>query len=202
MKKIAFIILTFITVSAFAQTQSNGPYHQLIIRGVTLINGDGAPPISPVDIVVEKNIIKAIKIVGYPGVPIDNTKRPVLKSCSKELDATGMYLLPGFIDMHGHIGGEGQGADWEYVFKLWMAHGITTVREPSGRGLEYTLDLKKRSAKNEIIAPRIIAHTGFGSGSDEPITTAEQAREWVRNNAKKGADGVKFFGSMSDIVGS
>ena len=43
-----------------------------------------------------------------------------------------MYLLPGFIDMHGHIGGVSQGADRDYVFKLWLAHGITTVREPSG----------------------------------------------------------------------
>ncbi len=84
-----------------------------------------------------------------------------------------MFLLPGFIDMHGHIGGEAQGADWEYVFKLWMAHGITTVREPSGRGLDYALDLKKRSAKNEIIAPRILAYTGFGEGSEIEITTEE-----------------------------
>ena len=28
--------------------------------------------------------------------------------------------------MHSHK--EAQGADWDYVFKLWLAHGITTVR--------------------------------------------------------------------------
>ena len=79
-----------------------------------------------------------------------------------------MYVLPGFIDMHGHIGGEPQGADWDYVFKLWLAHGITTIREPSGRGIKYAVDLKKRSKKNEIIAPRILAYTGFGQGSKSP----------------------------------
>ena len=68
-----------------------------------------------------------------------------------------MYLMPGFIDMHGHIGGTSQGADWDYVFRLWLAHGVTTVREPSGRGLDYTLNLKRKAEKNEIIAPRIIA---------------------------------------------
>ena len=46
-------------------------------------------------------------------------------------------FLPGFIDMHGHIGGVSQGAEPDYVFKLWMAHGITTVREPSGRGIRF-----------------------------------------------------------------
>lgn len=192
--------LLLLAISMQAQTKGEGPFTQLIIRGVTLINGDGAPPISPVDIVVENNIIKEIKVVGYPGVPIDNAKRPKLKSGGKELDASGMYLLPGFIDMHGHIGGEGQGADWEYVFKLWMAHGVTTVREPSGRGLAYTLDLKRRSAKNEIIAPRILAYTGFGSGSDTEITTEAQARAWVRDNASKGADGIKFFGAEPQIM--
>lgn len=177
-----------------------GPYSQLIIRGVTLINGNGAPPISPVDIVVENNIIKNIKVVGYPGVEINPKNRPQLKKGGKELNATGMYLLPGFIDMHGHIGGDAQGANSEYVFKLWMAHGITTVREPSGRGIDYALNLKKLSAENKIIAPRIISYTGFGSGSKNPISTPEQAREWVRNNAKKGADGIKFFGAEPEIM--
>ena len=77
-----------------------------------------------------------------------------------------MYVLPGFIDMHGHIGGTSQGADPEYVFNLWMAHGITTIREPSGRGLDFSLDLKRKSENNSIIAPRIYTYTGFGSGSE------------------------------------
>ena len=101
--------------------------------------------------------------------------------------------------MHGHIGGVSQGADWDYVFHLWLAHGVTTVREPSGRGIDFTLDLKKKAANNEIIAPRIISYTGFGEGVDG-IETPEQAREWVRNNAKKGADGIKFFGAPPKIM--
>ena len=182
------------------ETKGQGPYSQLIIRGVTLIKGNGAPPQGPIDIVVENNVITQVQVVGYPGVPLDDSKRPQLKAGGKELNCEGMYLLPGFIDMHGHIGGTAQGADYDYVFKLWMAHGITTVREPSGRGVDWTMDLKRRSAKNEIVAPRLFAYTGFGQGSKEPISTPEMAREWVRNNAKKGADGVKFFGASPEIM--
>ncbi|WP_410528190.1 amidohydrolase family protein [Robertkochia flava] len=177
-----------------------GPFSQLIIRGVTLINGNGAPPMGPVDIVIEKNTITGIHNVGYPGVAIDPENRPKLKPGGKELDCEGMYLLPGFVDMHGHIGGEAQGADWDYVFKLWMAHGVTTVREPGGRGLDWTLDLKRKSEKNSIIAPRVFAYTVFGQGSKDPISTPEMARTWVRDNAKKGADGVKFFGAAPEIM--
>lgn len=202
-------LLLFLVSFAFTLTAQNkaplraegdGQYSQLIIRGVTLINSTGAPPIGPVDIVVEKNRIKQIKTVGFPGVPIDSARRPQLKAGGKEYDCSGMYLLPGLVDMHGHIGGRSQGADAEYVFKLWLGHGITTIRDPSaGNGLEWVLDEKKKSLTNEITAPRILAYTAFGMGADE-IATPEQAREWVRNNAKKGADGIKFFGANPDVM--
>lgn len=183
------------------RSEGDGQWLQLIIRGVTLINGNGAPPIGPVDIVVEKNLIKEIKVVGYPGVTIDPSNRPKLIEGGYELDATGMYLLPGFIDMHGHIGGASQGANAEYVFKLWLAHGITTVRDPSaGNGLDWVLDQKIKSSKNEITAPRIFAYTAFGQGAENSISTPEQAREWVRKNSAKGADGIKFFGAAPEIM--
>lgn len=203
------LILLFIGIAeTFSQSAAgDGPHTQLIIRGVMLINGNGAPPQGPIDIVVEHNIIKKIQVVGYPGVQIDDSKRPQLQEGGKELDCNGMYLMPGFIDMHGHIGGTSQGAAPDYVFKLWMGHGVTTVREPSGLGVDFTMDLKRKSALNEIVAPRIYAYTGFGQTSktfnplnDIPISTTAQAREWVRANAKKGADGIKFFGAEPEIM--
>jgi imidazolonepropionase-like amidohydrolase len=203
MKKIKFIkvysilFFTFLFLNINAQENSIGPYNQLILRGATLINGNGSPPIGPVDIEINNNIITRVQTVGYPGVE-KRRNGPVLQKNGKELDCNGMYILPGFIDMHGHIGGVSQGADPDYVFKLWMAHGITTVREPSGRGIDFAIDLKIKSKKNTIIAPRIYSYTGFGSG--DKINTPDEAREWVRNNAKKGADGIKFFGASPEIM--
>ena len=121
---------------------SQGPYKQLILRNTTLINGNGAPPIGPVDIEIRNNVITKIKTVGYPGVAKRNSLK--LDKNGHELNLDGMYILPGFVDMHGHIGGKSQGAEPDYVFKLWMAHGITTIREPSGRSLNFNLDLKRK----------------------------------------------------------
>ena len=52
-------MLVCITVTAQAQIQKapdckegEGPWPQLILRGAILINGTGAPPIGPVDIVM------------------------------------------------------------------------------------------------------------------------------------------------------
>ena len=205
-----YLLITFLLLNYFSQAQiqkapvlkeGEGPWTQLIIRGVTLINSTGAPPIGPVDIVIENNRILSIKNVGSPGVPINVNMRPKLKEGGKELNCEGMYALPGFIDMHGHIGGIEQGTSAEYVFKLWMAHGITTIRDPSaGNGLEWVLDQKRKSEKDSITAPRIYAYTSFGQGAKQPLTTPQLAIEWVRENAKKGADGIKFFGASPQIM--
>jgi imidazolonepropionase-like amidohydrolase len=87
--------------------EGEGPYQRLIIRGATLIDGTGAPPQGPVDIVIEGNRIKEIRSVGYPKVPIKPENRP--QNATKEIDASHMYVLPGFIDLHAHIGGVEQG---------------------------------------------------------------------------------------------
>ena len=208
MRLLLGIVFSSLIFSLFGQVadvpkvkEGEGPYNQLIIRGVTLINGNGAPPIGPVDIVVENNLIKQVSVVGYPGVPIPNKNRPVLKEGGRELDAMGKFLLPGLIDMHGHSGGAAQGAGGEYVFKLWMGHGITTVRDPAaGNGLDWTLRHKKLSLTNEITAPRLFVYNAFGSGAKNPITTTAQAIEWVNDNAAKGADGIKFFGAAPEIM--
>jgi len=210
MRKLLSLLFSSLLISIYtiaqvakapARAEGEGPYSQLIIRGVTLINGTGAPPIGPVDIVIEKNRIVQISNVGSPGAPINPNRRPQLKEGGKEMNCEGMYVLPGFVDMHGHIGGRAQGTPAEYVYKLWMGHGVTTIRDPSaGNGLEWTLEQKKLSAENKITAPRIFAYTAFGMGAKQPVSTPQQAIEWVRENAKKGADGIKFFGAAPDIM--
>ncbi|WP_100656730.1 amidohydrolase family protein [Alteromonas flava] len=180
--------------------EGEGPYPQLILRGVTLITGEGAPPRGPVDIVIENDRIVNIVSVGHPGVPIV-AKRPQLAEGGKEIDLHGHYVLPGFVDMHGHIGGSADDIPAEYVFKLWLGHGITTVREPgSFNGLDWVMDHVERSATNTIVAPRIVPYLGFGMGSKEPIATPKQARDWIKQAAKQGAKGVKFFGASPEIM--
>lgn len=182
------------------KNEGEGPFPELILRGVNLISGEGAPMRGPVDIVVEQNKIVNIVSVGYPGVPIKGT-RPKAGPNTKEMKLEGHYVLPGFIDMHGHIGGSADNIPAEYVFKLWLAHGITTVREPgSFNGLDWVLDHVERSEENKIVAPRIIPYLGFGMGADSPIFTAKQAKRWVKDAAKKGAKGIKFFGATPKVM--
>ncbi len=180
--------------------EGEGPFERLIIRGVTVIDGTGAPGQGPKDIVIEGNRIVQIRNLGAPNLPIDPDRRP--QDATREIDATGMYLLPGLVDTHAHTGGRQQGTPAEYVYKLWMGNGVTTIRDPgSGNGVDWTLKSRARSAANEIVAPRVFVYVRPGSGWDGgPINTAQAAREWVRWAADKGVDGLKLGSYDPEIM--
>src|SRR5216684_7189666 len=208
MRNITVALLLLLTLAAHAQEkkqqpfapdrrpdEGDGPFKRLVIRGATLIDGTGAPPQGPVDLVIEGNRIREIRSVGYPHVPIKPDERP--KAGEKEIDGSHLWVLPGFIDLHGHIGGVEQGTTAEYVFKLWMAHGVTTVREPgSGNGVDWTLHERDRSARNEIVAPRIVPYvfTSSRMWDGGPLNSPEQGRKFVQWVAKKGGEGIKILG--------
>ena len=157
------------------RAEGDGPFDRLVIRGAIVIDGTGAPPRGPVDIVIEGNRITRIAGVGYPGLPIDESRRPA--PGDHEIDAHGMYVLPGFVDLHLHTGGLPKTPQAEYVYKLWMAHGVT-----AGRGIEYgpvdfSLAERERANNNEITAPRMYVYQRPGQGWDQgPVFTPQQAR--------------------------
>jgi imidazolonepropionase-like amidohydrolase len=179
--------------------EGEGPYSQLILRNITIIEGTLAPPISPVDIVIEGNRIKSIHLVNAVGSSAYSKDKPELKPGGREIDGAGMYVMPGLIDNHQHIG-----AQMEYEFKLNLAHGITTIRDPgTGSGLAFMKEIKEKSAKNLITAPKIQTYLRFGyypDGSFNLPTTDKAAREWIRMAKAAGADGIKDAGFSPDVI--
>ncbi|MEM7098873.1 MAG: amidohydrolase family protein [Pseudomonadota bacterium] len=163
-----------------ATNEGQGPYQQLVIEGVMLVDGMGSPPRGPVNIIVSEDRIK--HITSYPVPARDGEYR---------INGTGMTALPGFIDSHAHSVSNPFSPP-DYVFKLWLAHGITTVRDVGSiRGLDFTVDHARRSDAGEITAPRIIPYSMFPG---DQVVTAQGAKKWVRAVAKKGAKGVKLRG--------
>ena len=179
--------------------EGRGPYKTLVIRGVTLIDGSGAPPQGPVDVVVSGNRIASVRSAGTPGLAMRTNRAP--QNADLEVDATGMYLMPGFVDMHVHAGGAPKNAEAEYAYKLWLAHGVTTVRGVPLGNNSVTVGDKQRSERNEIVAPRIYNYQRPGSGWDKGgVTSPEVAREYVRWAAANGIDGLKVGAERPDIM--
>ncbi len=160
-----------------------GPFETLLIKNAILIDGTGAPPMGPVNIVVRGNRIESIG--GGDESKADHV-----------VDATGMYVLPGFIDMHGHCGSADKAPQAEYVFKLWLAHGVTTVRGVPLARNDWTVREQERSVRNEIVAPRIINY----QRPPWKIRTPEEAREWVRKAPLEGIQGLKLGAYPPEIM--
>ncbi len=180
------------------RAEGEGPFARLIIRSATVIDGTGAPPRGPVDIVVERNRITSVVTVGATAGDMRPSGRP--QGATKEIDASGMYVLPGFVDLHLHSGDIPKTPDVEYVYKLWMAHGITTGRGVPFASPGFSASEKARSARNEITTPRMFTYRLPFDEWEGTIETPQRAREWVQMAAKAGIDGVKLTAYPPEIM--
>jgi len=179
--------------------EGRGPFKTLAIRGAILIDGTGAPPAGPVDIVIENNRVQSVRSAGTPSLPLRPNRPP--QGADLEIDATGMYVMPGFVSLHEHAGGAPKNPDAEYPFKLWLAHGVTTVVGVSLSSHEFTVKERERSDRNEIVAPRLVNFQRPGSGWGQgAVDTPETAREWVRWAAANGVEGLKLGAQRPEIM--
>ena len=150
--------------------EGDGPHERLILRGGTYIDGAGSPPLGPVDIVVENDRIVEIRAVGFPMAPINEDRRP--DGATQEIDVSGMYILPGLVDMHVHTGGPGKAPQAEYTHKLWMGNGVTTARGVGFGPMMWSLEQKALAEANEIVAPRMFVYVRPGEAWDRgPVTS-------------------------------
>ena len=103
---------------------------------------------------------------------------------------------------HAHIGApfhakNGPQPSADYVYKLWLAHGVTTIRETGCfNGLSWTLEQKAAAEETAIgMRRRILAYAPFPATSDyvRSLHTPEQAAASIEKVKAAGADGVKFF---------
>jgi imidazolonepropionase-like amidohydrolase len=107
------------------------------------------------------------------------------------VDGTGKFLIPGLWDMHAHH----QGTGIESV-DLFVANGVVGTRD-MGADLGFILPLRDRINRGELLGPEIIA---AGPMLDDAppnwpfrrrVTTAQQAREAVRDLKRQGVDFIK-----------
>jgi cytosine/adenosine deaminase-related metal-dependent hydrolase len=201
-RSIHVAILATFSVLAYARSAklpTHGKrYARLAIRNATIIDGNGTPAAGPKDIIIENDRIVAV--VPFDTVALQNGRGGKRMPADAEIDATGKYVLPGLINAHAHTqderGGIPQPVDYE--LKIWLACGITTVRD-AGSDTKKTLALKAKSATGEIAAPRFLVYPMFNAQQPVP-TTPEQARARIREYKQMGADGVKFLGMYRDIM--
>ncbi len=169
---------------------------RLIIRNATIVDGNGTPAKGPFDIVLDGNTITQV-IPRDPVATGGGGRRGVQPTPgTAEIDATGKYVLPGLIDAHAHLQDERAGVPQpiEYELKIWLACGITTIRDV-GSDTKKALAWRDESARGTLAAPRILVYPQFGRP-----TSPDAARARVRELKAMGVDGIKILGIDRDVM--
>ncbi|HYW43015.1 MAG TPA: amidohydrolase family protein [Bryobacteraceae bacterium] len=184
-----------LAATAAAQTAptSGRRYPRLLIHNATVVDGNGTPASGPKDILVENNRIA--DVIALDPVAL---ARGASRSTPADavIDATGKYVLPGLINAHAHLQEErgGKPQPIEYELNIWLACGITTVRDV-GSDTKRALELRRMSAEGQIASPRIFVYPMFGRPRN-----AEEARARVHALKDMGADGIKILGIDRDTM--
>jgi N-acyl-D-aspartate/D-glutamate deacylase len=83
--------------------------HELVIRGGTVVDGTGRTP-RTADVIVDSGRVTEIGRAGTRG--------------RREIDADGLIVAPGWIDIHTHYDGQ---AMWDPLLETSSSHGVTTA---------------------------------------------------------------------------
>lgn len=164
------------------------PTGSVALSGARLITMNGDEVIERGTIVVERNRIVAVGPSDAVTVPAD----------AAVIDATGLTILPGIVDVHAHgnhfVEGPMPQQNWPYYANL--AYGVTTNHDPSANtGTVFSQSERVRAGRT--VGPRIYS-TGtvlYGADGDfrAVVEDLEQARSHLRRLKDVGAFSVKSY---------
>jgi imidazolonepropionase-like amidohydrolase len=181
-----------LSVSAWAETT--------VLNNVTVIDGTGAAAMPNSAIVMTDGKI------SYVG-PAAGMKAP---KDAKIEDMSGKFVMPGIIDSHVHIGLMHDVTQDEKYFtpenvnadlKQYAAYGVTSV-QVLGTDKDFVLELRNQQRKSRPTMSRVfsagqgaVIKGGYGGllGVTQPISTPEEGRKLVDEQAAKGVDFIKLW---------
>jgi N-acyl-D-amino-acid deacylase len=156
----------------------------LILRNGRVLDGAGNPWVLA-DVAIRGDRIVAVgRLQGW--------------EASEELDVTGFYVSPGFIDVHSHAGGGLASPDRSHAFPL-LAQGVTTaIINPDGGGSVDLAEQRGRLLEHGlgVNVALLVPHGSIRSevlGSEDRLATPaemERMREMVRRGMEEGAFGL------------
>ncbi|MCM8568011.1 amidohydrolase family protein [Gramella jeungdoensis] len=124
---------------------------------------------------------------------------------SEVLDAENNFVMPGLWDMHVHFrGGDSLIQENKELLKLFLAYGVTTVRDAGGDITPAVLDWKKSILEGSLAGPHIFTSGTKLDGENPawegsiPVTNSEEIGKALDSLEKINVDYVKIYdGSLT-----
>lgn len=179
----AGLVAVLVALSAGADARAQ-EVHDLVIRGARVLDGSGNPWYYA-DVAVDGDRIAAVGDLGEA-------------RGEREIDARGLYLAPGFIDVHSHAAGGLLEPGLSQARPL-LAQGVTTVFvNPDGGGAVDLAEQRQDLQANGIgvnvaqLVPHGNVRRQVLGMADRAPTPAEldEMRELVRSGMREGAFGL------------
>ena len=181
-----FILLIFVTSAPRANPSAGQRTDsRIVFRNVSILPMDSERVLRNQTVVVKNGNI----------VAIDEARKVAIPTDAMVIDGSGKYLLPGLADMHVHT----DPSD----FSLFLANGITTVREMNGSA--HHLKWRAQLASGELLGPHLFVASTMIAGEKQRyrhvlVTSPEQAAKVVKEFAEQQYDFIKVYNGLSRAV--
>jgi hypothetical protein len=205
----------------FADEREAARNVSLLIRDVTIVDPETRRVLPARDVYVDRDRIVAVNahdagtVSAGKAVDIDGAvDAEATIDAETTLEGGGRFLLPGLMDMHAHVGLPRKYALAHHSFDLFIAHGVTAIRDPIGDCANPAKDvclpelreLGRQVESGERVGPRLVSLSspkiwGPDRRASElpadappfyfPATRAE-GRELARFLKARGVDSVKL----------
>ena len=163
------------------------PQGRTVVHAGRMFDGKNAMLRTNVDIVIRDNRIEQVA-----------DHRDDLHT-GTVVDAGSDVVMPGLIEMHAHLSPE----FGERLGRIWLAYGITSVRNPASDGLE-ALEMKESIGAGVRRGPRVFATGGPFDGSriyyagGVPLAGGGQLPQELQKTTALGYDLIKTYVRLDD----
>jgi imidazolonepropionase-like amidohydrolase len=188
---LALAILAAVSAStAVTQEAHSGEAHKSEPTGVIAFIGVTVVPMDSPRVLVDQVVL----IRGVRIAEVGPRRSILVPAGAKRIDGHGLFLIPGLADMHVHL------MEGEVYFPLFLANGVTTVRNMAG-GPEM-LALRDRVDKGAVLGPTVYTAGPLVDGSppvwegSDIVLTSDQARSVVEKQKSAGYDFLKVYDNL------
>ena len=177
------LMLTLLLAAAFVAARGAAlgtkPVDQTIaFVGVNVVPMDREHVLADQTVLVQSGRIVSVAPAAAARIPAG----------ARRIDGKGHWLMPGLAEMHGHVPGPEDPVYRDNMLFLYLANGVTTVRNMAGNASH--LALRDRIAAGEVIGPSL--HTASPWLSASAAGTPDKARQAVRDYRAAGYDLIKI----------
>jgi imidazolonepropionase-like amidohydrolase len=144
--KCSFLLLLLTCILGCGSSGNKAESYDIVLKGVNVVDVNLGEVIENQLVAIRADTIRLIQ----------DAAEPFEYRADTLIEAAGKWVIPALWDMHVHFrGGEELTAENKALLPLYIAHGVTVVRDAGGDLTPAILEWREELAEDSLLAPRI-----------------------------------------------